>query len=225
MITAIILAAGKSERMGVGTDKAFLNLGPKPVLAWRLLAFERCADIDDIILVVRKDQILAAKSAVKMFGISKVSKVITGGSRRQDSVANGLAECDLDTRFVVVHDAARPCVTPELVSETVKLARRGGAAIVGHHIWDTVKFVEKGTTVTRTENRAKLWAVQTPQAFDIRVLRRAYEEAAKQKVEVTDDAQAVELIGETVKIYEWRNANIKITTAEDLQLAAAVLKI
>ena len=82
MITAIILAAGKSERMGVGTDKAFLNLGPKPVLAWSLLAFERCADIDDIILVVRKDQILAAKSAVKMFGISKVSKVITGGARR-----------------------------------------------------------------------------------------------------------------------------------------------
>ena len=174
MITAIILAAGKSERMGVGTDKAFLNLGPKPVLAWSLLAFERCADIDDIILVVRKDQILAAKSAVKMFGISKVSKVITGGARRQDSVSNGLAECDLDTRFVIVHDAARPCVTPELISETVKLARRGGAAIVGHHLWDTVKYVEKGTTVTRTENRAKLWAVQTPHAFDIRVLRRAY---------------------------------------------------
>ena len=225
MITAIVLAAGKSERMGAGTDKAFLNLGPKPVLAWSLLAFERCADVDSIVLVVRKDQTLAAKSAVKMFGISKVSKVVTGGSRRQDSVANGLAECDLDTRFVVVHDAARPCVTPELISETVKLARRSGSAIVGHHLWDTVKYVEKGTTVTRTENRAKLWAVQTPQAFDVRLLRRAYEEAAKRKVEVTDDSQAVELLGEPVKIYEWRNANIKITPAEDLQLAAAVLKI
>ena len=211
MITAIVLAAGKSERMGAGTDKAFLNLGPKPVLAWSLLAFERCADVDSIVLVVRKDQ--------------TVTKVVTGGSRRQDSVANGLAECDLDTRFVVVHDAARPCVTPELISETVKLARRSGAAIVGHHLWDTVKYVEKGTTVTRTENRAKLWAVQTPQAFDVRLLRRAYEEAAKRKVEVTDDSQAVELLGEPVKIYEWRNANIKITTAEDLQLAAAVLKI
>ena len=225
MITAIILAAGKSERMGAGTDKAFLNLGPKPVVAWSLLAFEHCAEIDNIVLVVRKDQVLAAKSAVRMFGISKVSKVITGGARRQDSVANGLVECDLDTRFVVVHDAARPCVTPELISETVKLARRGGAAIVGHRMWDTVKFVDKGTTVTRTEDRSKLWAVQTPQAFDVRILRRAYDEAAKQGKEVTDDSQAVELLGEPVKIFEWRNANIKITTAEDLQLAAAVLKI
>ena len=225
MITAVILAAGKSERMGAGTDKAFLNLGPKPVVAWSLLAFERCPDIDQIVLVVRKDQLLAAKHLTKMFGISKVAEIVTGGNKRQDSVKNGLAVCDLDTRVVVVHDAARPCVVPEVISDVVKTAKRSGAAIVGHRIWDTVKYVEKGTVVSRTEDRTRLWAVETPQAFNISTLRRAFEEVDKTKAEVSDESQALELIGEPVKIVEWRNANIKITTAEDLQLAAAILKI
>ncbi len=223
MVTAIIVAAGKSERMGAGTDKAFLNLGPKPVVAWSLLAFERCADVDQIVLVVRKDQLIAAKAVVRMFGISKVRAVVAGGAKRQDSVMNGLKELDVDTRFVVVHDGARPCVRPETISEVVKLARRAGAAVVGCHIWDTVKFVEKGTTVTRTEDRAKLWAVQTPQAFDVRLLKQAYAAVAEQKKDVTDDASAVELLGEPVKIFESEKPNLKITTVEDLQVAAAVV--
>lgn len=223
MVTAIIVAAGKSERMGAGTDKAFLNLGPKPVVAWSLLAFERCADIDQIILVVRKDQLIAAKAVVRMFGISKVRAVVAGGAKRQDSVLSGMKELDLDTRFVVVHDGARPCVKPETISEVVKLARRGGAAVVGCRIWDTVKFVEKGTTVTRTEDRTKLWAVQTPQAFDVRLLKRAYAAVVEKKIDVTDDASAVELLGESVKIFETEKPNLKITTVEDLQLAAAVV--
>ncbi len=223
MVTAVIVAAGKSERMGAGTDKAFLNLGSKPVVAWSLLAFERCADVDNIVLVVRKDQLIAAKAVVRMFGISKVRAVVAGGARRQDSVMNGLKELDVDTRFVIVHDGARPCVKPETISEVVKLARRNGAAVVGCRIWDTVKFVEKGTTVSRTEDRSKLWAVQTPQAFDVRLLKRAYAAVVEQKLEVTDDASAVERLGETVKIFETEKPNLKITTAEDLQIAAAVV--
>ena len=109
MVTAIVVAAGKSERMGTGTDKAFLNLGPKPVLAWSLLAFERCTDVDQIVVVVRKDQIVATKALVRMFGISKIRTVVAGGQKRQDSVMNGLKEVDSDTRIVVVHDGARPC--------------------------------------------------------------------------------------------------------------------
>ena len=223
MVTAIIVAAGKSERMGAGTDKAFLNLGPKPVLAWSLLAFERCTDVDQVVVVVRKDQIVATKALARMFGISKIRAVVAGGAKRQDSVVNGLREIDSDTRIVVVHDGARPCVKPETISETVKVAKRMGAAVVGCHIWDTVKFVEKGTVVTRTEDRSKLWAVQTPQAFNAQLLRRAYVEAEKAKVEVTDDAAAVERLGEPVKIYETNVPNLKITTVEDLQLAAAVV--
>ena len=223
MVTAIIVAAGKSERMGTGTDKAFLNLGPKPVLAWSLLAFERCSDVDQVVLVVRKDQIMATKALVRMFGISKIRAVVSGGAKRQDSVMNGLKEVDSDTRIVVIHDGARPCVKPETITETVKLARRTGAAVVGCHIWDTVKVVEKGTTVARTEDRTKLWSVQTPQAFSASIIRRAYANVAAKKLDVTDDASAVELLGEPVKIYETNMPNLKITTVEDLQLAAAVV--
>ena len=223
MVTAIIVAAGKSERMGTGTDKAFLNLGPRPVVAWSLLAFERCADVDKIVLVVRKDQVNASKSLARMFGISKMLAIVAGGAKRQDSVMNGLKALDVDARFVVVHDGARPCVTSETIAEVVKLARRCGAAVVGRHIWDTVKYVEKGTTVTRTEDRSKLWAVQTPQAFDVRLLKRAYDAVVEQKKEVTDDASAVELIGEPVKIYETEKPNLKITTVEDLRMASAIV--
>ncbi len=222
MTTAIILAAGKSERMGSGTDKAFLSLVNKPVVAWSLLAFERCPDIDRIVLVVRKDQLVASKAVVKMFGISKIFKIVPGGQRRQDSVQAGIDACDVDTRYVVVHDGARPCVTSDLVSEVVKLVKRVPAATVGRRVTDTIKRVEKGTTVSATEDRSKLWAVQTPQAFQFRVLRNAYK--ALGKTEVTDDCQAVELAGESVKILESRNPNFKITTVEDLQLAGALLK-
>ncbi len=229
MTTAIILAAGKSERMGTGTDKAFLNLGSKPVVAWSMLAFERCPDIDSIVLVVRKDQRMAAQSLAKMFGISKLAKIVPGGARRQDSVAAGIAALDSDARIVAVHDGARPCISPETISEVVKAAKRSGAATTGRHVWDTVKYVERGTTVVRTEDRAKLWAVQTPQAFNANLLRRAYKALeADRKKEVTDDAQAVELLGEEgvqVKIVESNAPNFKITTVEDLQLAAAILKV
>ena len=221
MTTAIIVAAGKSERMGAGTDKAFLSLGNKPVVAWSLLAFERCAEIDRIVLVVRKDQQIAAKAVARMFGISKLQAIVPGGNKRQESVQAGLAACEADTRLVVVHDGARPCITPDVVAEVVKLAKRVGCVTVGQRMTDTVKRVEKGTTVAGTEDRSKLWAVQTPQAFQIKALKDAYK--ALGKAEVTDDCQAVELAGGTVRIYENRAPNLKITTVEDLQIAGALL--
>lgn len=221
MTTAIIVAAGKSERMGTGTDKAFLSLGNRPVVAWSLIAFERCPDIDRIVLVVRKEQQVAAKAVARMFGIAKLIAIVPGGNKRQESVQAGLAACDVDTRFVVVHDGARPCVTPDVISEVVKLAKRVGAATVGRRMTDTVKRVEKGTAVSGTEDREKLWAVQTPQAFNFRTLTNAYKNLGKN--EITDDCQAVELAGETVRIYENRAPNFKITTVEDLQIASALL--
>lgn len=223
MTTAIILAAGKSTRMGDGIDKAFLSLVNKPVVAWSLLAFERSPEIDRIILVVRKDQLIGAKAVAKMFGISKLDKIVAGGSKRQESVQAGLAACDLDTRVVVVHDGARPCVTSDLVSELVKLAKRNEAVTVGRPVIDTLKKVEKGKTVSCTVSRDTLWAVQTPQAFQMRVLRDAYRKLDP-KTEVTDDCQAVELNGGTVKILESKKPNIKVTTPEDLELVSLLLK-
>ena len=221
MTTAIIVAAGKSERMGAGTDKAFLSLGNRPVVAWSLIAFERCPEVDRIVLVVRKDQQLAAKAVVRMFGISKLQAIVPGGNKRQESVQAGLAACDLDTRYVMIHDGARPCIKPEVIAEVAKLVKRVPAVTVGRKMTDTVKRVEKGSTVSETEERDKLWAVQTPQAFQIKVLKAAY--ASLGKKEVTDDCQAVELMGEPVRIYENLAPNFKITTVEDLQIASAVL--
>lgn len=222
MTTAIILAAGKSERMGAGVDKAFLSLVNKPVVAWSLIAFERCAEIDRIVLVVRKDQVLASKAVAKMFGISKIDKIVPGGSRRQDSVEAGLKACDVDTRVVVVHDAARPLVSSDTIAETVAAAKKFGAVTVGRPVTDTIKRCERASTVSETVPRDKLWAVQTPQAFQIKVLREALK--AVGKGEVTDDCAAVEAAGGVVRIVENLKPNFKITTVEDLQLAGALLR-
>ncbi len=225
MVTAIIVAAGKSERMGGGADKAFLSLGSKPVVAWSLMAFEKNADIDSIVLVVRKDQVTAAKAVARMFGISKLAKIVAGGARRQDSVQAGLKEVDSDTRIVAVHDGARPCVSQEVISDVIKSAKRGAASVTGCRMRDTVKMVEKGSTVSHTVDRSKYWAVQTPQAFPYSMLRKAYAAVEAEQKEVLDDAQAVETMGESVKICESNKLNIKITTPEDLQIAAAILKL
>ena len=222
MTTAIIVAAGKSERMGGGVDKAFLSLVNKPVVAWSLIAFERCPEVDRIVLVVRKDQLLASKAVVKMFGISKIHAIVPGGSKRQESVAAGIAACDIDTRYVIVHDGARPLVTSDMVSEVAKLVRRFPAVSVARQMTDTVKRCEKGSIVSETLPREKLWSVQTPQAFQLRELRAAF--AALGKQHVTDDCQAVELNGGQVKLVEILKPNFKITTVEDLQLAGALLK-
>jgi len=223
MTTAIILAAGKSERMGGGVDKAFLSLVNKPVVAWSLIAFERCPDIDRIVLVVRKDQQLASKAVVKMFGISKIQTIVAGGAKRQDSVQAGLAACDIDTRIVVIHDAARPCVTSDLISEVIAQAKRIGAVAVGRPMTDTLKRCAKGLTVSETIPRERVWAVQTPQAFQLKILRDAFK-LLQPKETFTDDCQVVEKAGTPVKIVENLKPNIKITTVEDLQMAGALLK-
>lgn len=223
MTTAIILAAGRSTRMGGGIDKAFLSLVNKPVVAWSLLAFERSPEIDRIVLVVRKDQLLASKAVVKMFGIAKLDKIVAGGNKRQESVQAGLAACDIDTRYVVIHDGARPLVTSDLVSEVVKAVKKTDAVTVGRPVTDTLKTCAKGTTVSATVSREKLWSVQTPQAFQLRVLKKAYA-ALDPKAEVTDDCQAVELAGGTVKIVESLKPNVKLTTPEDIQLVSQLLK-
>ncbi len=221
MTGAIILAAGKGERMG-NVDKAFLSLGPKPMVAYSLLAFENCQDIDFIILVVRRERAEAAKEMAKMFGISKLAKIATGGSRRQDSVKAGLAALPPECSTVVVHDSARPLVTGELISLCVASARKTGSGVAARKIVDTVKECDKGLKVIRTIDREKLWAVETPQAFSTALLREAIAKVAETKAVVTDDAGAVELLGQPVHLVEWKKPNIKVTVAEDLQVVSAL---
>ena len=157
-VTAIVLASGKATRMGSGLDKCFLSLGAKPVVAWSLLAFEACKDVNSIILVVRKDQVAAARGLQMMFGIKKLKAIVVGGRRRQDSVQAALKGiAPYETQFIVVHDAARPCVTPALISETLKSARKFGSGVAAMPMVDTVKVAEKDLIVTSTPDRSTLW--------------------------------------------------------------------
>lgn len=221
MTTAVIVAAGKSERMGAGVDKAFLPLCSKPVLAWSLLAFERSADIDAIVLVVRKEQLVAAEALVKMFGISKLKKITAGGKSRGESVQAGLACCDIDTTTVIIHDGARPLVTKDAIS-AVAAAGRKHPVTLGRRVTDALKRVDKGSVVSESVKRDRLWTVQTPQAFPIGVLRAAYKAAGK--TDAADDCEIVERSGEQVRIIETNAPNIKITVTEDLHTAAQFLK-
>jgi 2-C-methyl-D-erythritol 4-phosphate cytidylyltransferase len=225
MTAAIIVAAGRGERMGANYDKAFLSIGPRPMVAYSMMAFEACPDIQQIILVVRRERLDAAKNMAQMFGISKLRQIVVGGSHRQDSVRNGLAALSSETRIVSIHDAARPLVTAALISETVKSAQKYGSGVAGRHVVDTVKLVEKGTTVSKTVDRSKLWTVQTPQTFRIDLLTRAYAKLAETEQVVTDDAAALELIGEPVRLVEWAPLNLKVTVAEDLTIASTLLRI
>jgi len=130
-----------------------------------------------------------------------------------------------EAQIVAVHDGARPCVTPELISETIKSAKKHGSGIAGVKITDTVKSVERGFVVSGTVDRTYLWAVQTPQAFKVDLLKKALEVVRKKRRVVTDEASAVELLGEEVHIVPSSSANIKITTADDLMLAAALMRL
>jgi 2-C-methyl-D-erythritol 4-phosphate cytidylyltransferase len=211
--------------MGAKVDKAFVSLGPRPVLAYSLMAFEECLDIDGVILVLRKERMKAGRSVVDMFGCSKVKEVVAGGPMRQVSVQNGLDALPDDAKIVAVHDGARPCVTPELISETIKSAKRYGSGVAAVRIADTVKHVERGLTVTRTVDRSKLWAVQTPQTFKVSLLKRAFELVDEKNATVTDEASAVELTSQKVRLVQASVSNVKITTPDDLAMATTLLNL
>lgn len=211
--------------MGNNVDKAFLPLGPKPVIAYSLRVLQDCPDIDSIVLVVRKEQLLAAKGLVQMFGINKVHDIVPGGSRRQSSVRAGIAALDPDTTYVAIHDAARPNIQGEFVEELFRAARKTGAAIAAAPIMDTVKVTTRGGFVQETLDRSKIWAAQTPQVFKVSVLRNAIEQVEKDKVEVTDDAQAVELAGGKVQLIPNPIPNPKITVPEDIRTVGLLMGI
>lgn len=225
MNCGIIVAGGKSERMGPDVDKAFLSLGAKPVVVHSLLAFEKCTDVEEVILVVRKERIESARCAVQIFGCKKVKKILAGGLQRQLSVAIGLAEVSPEIKVVAVHDGCRPCVTPELISETIKSARQYGSGVAAVKITDTVKTVERGMLISETVDRTKLWRVQTPQAFKRELLQKAFAVIKKKKLTVTDEASAVELICDNVRLVQANSSNIKISTPDDLVLAAALMRL
>lgn len=215
---AILLCAGRGERLGAGVEKALAPLAGRPLFLWSLEALERCAAVDGIAVVgpVRK---LQEAMAAAGFAPAKIVAWCEGGRERQDSVARGLRALPAGFDLVAVHDAARALVTPELVARVVADAVAHGAAIAAVPLADTLKRVSLGR-VEDTVPRAALWCAQTPQAF-----RREWLEAAhgQARSAATDDAALVEALGHPVHVTEGDALNLKITTARDLALAEAWL--
>jgi 2-C-methyl-D-erythritol 4-phosphate cytidylyltransferase len=224
-VTVLIPAAGMGRRMGKVVAKQFLPLGDKPMLAHTLLAFQRASEIDEIIPILSKEDMESClRDVIEQYHITKVKTLVVGGKERQDSVMNGLQKLEKDASVVLVHDGVRPFVTHDMIKESVELAKKGECVAVGVPLKDTVKEVDDKHLVRHTLERSRLWAIQTPQAFPVKILKRAYEESYKHKAYGTDDAMLVERAGSKVRVIMGSYENIKITTPEDLILAEEILK-
>jgi 2-C-methyl-D-erythritol 4-phosphate cytidylyltransferase len=225
MVTAIVLAAGRSTRIGGGLNKQFIELLGKPIIYYSLTAFELCGAVDAVILVRRPDYAQEAERIVAEFGFQKVVAVTDGGVERQNSVWNGLEKCDPATEIVAVHDGARPLVTAALIQATITSALAHGTGIAATKVVDTIKEANEDKTVVRTVDRTKLWAVQTPQTVRLSLLRKAYTNVFQEQIMVTDEAAAVESLGQKVHLVETSFLNLKITTLADLAMAEALLRV
>ena len=221
MLTAIIVAAGSSERMGF--DKLFALVSGKPIIAHTIAAFERTSCVEEIILVGRADGLGELR---KLIGQpTKVKQIVAGGAERSDSVRAGLDHLNLKSDFVAVHDAARPMITPEKITRVFDVCRTtGGAAALAEPINDTLKRADLDLAVKESVDRNGVYAMQTPQVFARKLLEEAYRLVAKKNVSVTDEVSAVELLGCKVVLVPNHDFNFKITYPRDLPLAEFVLK-
>lgn len=227
--TAIVLAAGKGSRMGTEVQKQYLEVCGKPVLYYALAAFEASEIIDDIILVVGEGQTeYCRKEIVEKYRFTKVDTITVGGSERYKSVYNALMVMDTDIMkvanrdgYVFIHDGARPFVDEAILQRAYEAVSTYGACVVGMPSKDTIKVVDEEGFAKETPDRKYLWQVQTPQAFDVPLIKEAYQKLAESgNTQVTDDAMVAELmLGTRVRLVEGSYENIKITTPEDLPVA------
>lgn len=208
---------------GGGRAKQFRELSGTPIIIHTLRNFERCESIDETIVVASAEHLSETRSLTVRYGLRKVAGVVEGGASRMQSVQNGLRAVRVDASVVAVHDAVRPFVSPEEIDRVVGEAEKSGAAILAARAVDTLKEVEDGRVVS-TPDRARLWHAQTPQCFRRELLVRAYERAASERIEATDDSALVEMLGASVAVIEGGPHNIKITTQRDLALAELLAK-
>jgi len=218
-VAALVVAAGRGERLGQSLPKAFVPLLGKPLLVRSLEAMAAVEELQRVVAVVPPDE-LARFAAL---GISGPVEAVPGGAERQDSVAAGLAALPASIEWVAVHDAARPLVAPSDVARVIAAARECGAALLAVPVRDTIKRVRDGAVV-ETPERSTCWAAQTPQVFRAELLREALAKARAEGLVATDDAQLVERLGVTVRVVEGDPRNIKITLPEDLATAEAWLR-
>ena len=209
--------------MVAGVDKLFMTVAGWPVVAHTWQIYDSATFIDEIVLVVREDRQAQFEELGNGLRFRKPYRFATGGEERQQSVWNGLAALDPGTEWAVIHDGARPCTPLELVRRTLEKARTTGAAVAARRITDTVKESADGELVLRTLDRSRLWTVQTPQAFQVGIIRRALARVRDAGLHVTDDTAACELIGQPVSLVESTALNPKVTVASDLLVVEALV--
>ncbi len=224
MTAAIIVAAGKGTRMGANVDKLWLEVAGRPVIAHAWKQFNDAPSIDEIILVVRDGMQEHFSELAKKFNFQKSFRLVAGGAERQDSVWNGLEAISPQTEIVAVQDAARPCTTAKLIAATIQAAQETGAAVAAQPVTDTLKETADGLVISRTVDRSKLWAVQTPQTFRIEIIRRAISTARARNLVLTDDTAACELIGQPVRLVNSASPNPKVTVPADLPFIESLLR-
>ncbi len=210
--------------MGAGVDKLFLEVAGRPVVAHTWQRFDEASCIGEIILVVREERRKTFEELAARFRFQKPFRIVTGGEERQDSVWNGLEALSVAAEVVAIHDAARPCVSDELISATVRHAEETGAAVAAQPVTDTIKESADGRFIQRTLDRSQLWSVQTPQTFRVEVIRRALEEVRRRRLIFTDDTAACELIGQPVRLVSRVTPNPKVTVPGDLPLIEMLLR-
>ena len=229
MNIGVILASGIGKRMRAGKNKVLLELGGKPLVFHALKAFEKCKDVNGILIVIRSEEIELAKKIVKKYKIKKIIGVIEGGKERQFSGLNAVLYLNSILKgrsgaVVLFHNGANPFVISEEISESIKNAKKYGAAAVAHPAKDTIKEVDKNGLVIRTIERSKLWNMQTPQAIKFLLAYQAFTKADEDNFIGTDDVSLVERMGKKVKIIKASENNFKITTPKDLALAKIIIK-
>lgn len=222
---AVVPAAGQSRRMGGERPKQFLPLAGRPLLSRTLGQLQMAAAVDEVVLVCPPGQEQAIEAEfVRPFGLDKVRRVVPGGQQRQDSVAAGVAAAaEMGAAWLLVHDAARPLASPELLVRVLAVAKACGAAIAAWPVSDTIKRDDGRGRVQATLDRGRLWLVQTPQAFRLDLLQEALARAQAEGFYATDEAGLVERLGREVRLVTGERNNLKITTPQDLALAEALL--
>jgi 2-C-methyl-D-erythritol 4-phosphate cytidylyltransferase len=221
-LVAVIVAAGSSQRAGF--DKLFASLAGKPVVAHSISAFESTGSVEAIIVVTRAERLGDYEELQRTYGFRKVTAVVAGGARRQDSVLRGLQHLPDKCNFVAVHDAARPLVRPELIERIYQCAKDNGGAASGAPVIDTLKRANEVRVVVGGVDRANLFAVETPQIFRREILEEAYRVVTGSDLEVTDEISAVEKIRGEIVLVPNEEPNFKITYPADLARAEAVLR-
>ncbi|MFH0880782.1 MAG: IspD/TarI family cytidylyltransferase [Lentisphaerota bacterium] len=221
----IILAGGKSEQLTSEVDTPFLYLNNNPIIVYSLQAYERCPEIDGIIVAVDKGRIESVASMVQMFGCPKVKKIIPVGSHRQTTILAAMKEMDEDVTIVSIHEASRPFITSDLIGETIKSAKKHGSGVAAVKLVDPVKEVVKGFQVTKSYETEELWSTLTPQSYTRGILKKACDALAKKKMAIEDDSMAVERTKEPIHLVTAKKNNIKIRTPEDLTMATALAKL